>query len=753
MTINNQINLFRSRLTILFLPLLLISFGICLYPEKPAQLLTNPDQTLVVGSEKSKINVNDMAQQYRQLRQSALEPAGYLFRNWTSDVGIGPLKIQSNTFTPSKYMSIIVAGSTRTLHGLVKTYIECEKNGARIEIFNGSVNVNISEALVATPTNWCSEGAHLIFETSETDAYVGVGAVYEISPISYWKSSFIGKLPYFFTALFIFSFLMFTGAATAHRYGWHHDPLPIAFVSLGITSLVIFYLSTGLNGKLLWISPIVIASISIYLFCSAGTQARKITATRLLPYFKIWALISLVYFAILSLAYNGLGHWEPNYRFWPAAWSSDSELPWLFTEATRHGWGLRELFGGQWMPTDRPPLMAGSLLLVSDTFELLQSNNDGNYFRGNAYNVASITLNTLWAPAILWLLTKVTFFLNRNQFSNILLFLACIPFVLFNSVYGWPKAFGASFALIAFGLVWLSRTTPIQNSILILFPITCALSMLAHMSGTFFIAPLGILYLLWNFQRKNLSHIIVGGSIALLLLASWTLYKHIILPSSDPVTKFALTGSFGFGNDSSTWKMLVERYQTIDVWQWLEIKRIMFSQAFYPIDHMITSAPINSDYGASSIDRLRALDFMLLTVGNAGIVICSILALWVICSSVRNVTDNTIELIKPFIILLLASLLTWLMIVILFIAPSVLHHWPQAAIFGLALGGSVITQYCYPELFKCLLLVSITYTGTVWIIAPLQNALTIDVSAAMLLVGLLGFAFLYGKSSLFSFQE
>jgi hypothetical protein len=743
--------LVKGILAFLFLVLLSVSLGISLYPEEPARLLTDPGQTILEGSEKSKINVLDVIGQFRQLRKSESGPGGYFYRNWTAELGTTPLKIKSNVFTPAEYMSVIVTGSTRTANGLGNAYIECQKNGERLKIINGSVNANLAETVVSTPKKWCPEGARLILETSEKEAYVGVGGVYQISPVSYWKLSFIGQLSYYFATLLVFSFLMFAGAAAAFRYSWGRDPLPVAFASLGVAALAAFYLPTIMSWVWRPFSSIVVVLVCMVLFFVAGAQARKTAAAKLLPYFKVWTLISLACLAILCLAYNGLGHWEPNYRFWPASWSSDSELPWFFAEAIRNESKLRELFGGQWMPTDRPPLMTGALLLLSDTFAQLQINNDGNYLRGTAYNVASVALNTLWAPAILWLLSKLAAFLNRSQCAAILLFIACTPFVLFNSVYGWPKALGAAFALVAFGLVWQARATPAgkapENSVLVLFPIMGALSMLAHMSGALFIAPLGLLYLLWGLRRSNLKQILIGGGIAVALLASWSIYKYLVLPSTDPVTKYALAGSFGFGSKSSTWEMVGDLYRGMSMRQWLEMKKAMFAQAFYPIDHAITTLPLNSDYGASSIDRLRAWDFMLLSAGNSGILVCCAASAWWLLRGALRGGSTAVEHAKPFFALLLASTLTWLMIVILFVAPPVLHHWPQAAIFGLALGGSVITQYRFPQFFKAVLLLLLTYTGTVWIISPLQNALAIDMSAAILLVMLLGAAFIYREDS------
>jgi hypothetical protein len=736
---SNKLLIHINKKTILVFSLFLVFLCIGLYPEGDAVPLTNPDQAIVIGSAESRVPPL-LSIQSLQLRRSVIKSdAGYLYRNWTPSAGIGSLEVQSGSFKPSKYMSIIITGTDRTELGLISAYIECENNESRIDIFKGSVNTNFSEAIVATPVNWCSTKAHVKFKTLEASTYVGVGAVYEISFISYLKQSFIGKLIYYFVALAIFSFVMLSGASIMLRWGWHHDPLPLAFFSLGIFSLLIFYISNILNIKLRWMSFFIIAIIATMMLKFAGSDARKNAVENLRPYFKIWGIISFVYFALLNLTYNGLGHWEPNYRFWPATWSSDGELPWMFAEAVRQGWDLKGLFGGGgWVPTDRPPLMSGSLLLLSDSFHFLQKNNDGVYLRGPVYNVASVILNTLWAPAIWWLLVRFAHKLHKEQFALIITFVACIPFVIFNSMYGWPKAYGAAFALIAFGLVWECRPDglykPIKNSIM-LFPSLAVCSMLAHMSGAIFLAPLGFLYLIWSWQGKKLGPMIFGGIVAVCLLASWSIYKFLVLPSSDPVTKYALTGSFGFGDPSTLFQMISARYQNMNLSQWLELKKIMIEQVFIP-NNSVNDIPLNSDSGADVIDKLRAWDFMLLTKGNIGIVICAILGGGASIFSALSLLNKGRSPADFFSTILLFSIITWLLVVMLFIAPAILHHWPQAAVFGLALGGSVITLSIYPKIFKWILVATITYTTVVWIISPLQHALSIDIGSAITLVAL-----------------
>lgn len=725
---------------IVFWLLMLFAFALAMIPEQKTVLLTSSDGWSVSEHDSIRVYLRDFPAQFRQTRQSASNlHGGQVFRTWTPDRGIVPLDIESAPFQPSRFMSVAITGSNSTPEGLVQAYIQCEANGQRLEIFKGSVNVNVAEAIVATPRNWCPESARIKFKSTEQNTNVGVGDIFEIPFLSYLKSSFVGRLAYFMTSLAVFSFVMFAGASLATRIGWHHDPLPLALISMGGASLGMFYLASGMPDNWRWIAIAVVLVASAVAIRLAGPKARRQTAHQLMPYARIWAVASLVYFAIMSLAYNGLGHWEPNYRFWPAAWSSDNELPWMFAEAIRHGWDLKGLFGGGWLPTDRPPLMAGAHLLLSDVFGLLQANNDGDYLRGAAYNAAAVALNALWVPAVWWLLKTLGQGLDDRGRLAILVFIACIPFVLFNTVYGWPKAFGAAFALVAFGLAWQSRNlgTDVSNrSTILLFFALGAFSMLAHASTALFLAPLGLLFLFWNL-RKNTRIVFIGFGIALALLASWSMYKLALLPSADPVTKFALSGDYGFGHPEwPLWQMLADRYREMSFLQWLEIKRIMLLQVFLPVHHSVTQIGLNSDHGAGAIEQLRAWDFMLLSKGNVAIPFFAVTAVGVVLSAFVFRGSAVLESQRSFLVLAGVSVTAWLLVVFGFLAPAILHHLPQAGVLGLALGGAVVAYQRYPILFGLTLIVLMTYTGAVWIISPLQSALAIDIGAASTLAAL-----------------
>lgn len=738
-------------------------FVLAAYPEPSARLLTPAADWVVNGPASSKVPLPAFPEQYRQLRRSVVEtPDGQVFRTWTPDHGNVTLDITSGPFRPTRYMSVAITGGNRTHGGRIQTYIECEDSGQRLDIFRGGVNVGVVEAVVVTPPDWCAGNARLRFTTTEADAYVGVGSVFEISQLSWLKAGFLGLLPYFLTALAIFSLVMLAGAALAVRWGWKGDPLPAAFAALGLASLSVFYLASGVLAALYSANPAtiretlgiwggasiaIVALVILIAYLVAGRQSTVQAARLLAPGARVWGGAALAYFALLAMASNGVGHWEPNYRFWPATWSSDNELPWMFADAIRHGGSLAGLFGGGWMPTDRPPLMAGAHLLLADAFGWLQAGNDGLYLRGQAYNVAALTLNALWVPAAWWLLTTLARAIDARGRTLILLFVASLPFAIFNTIYGWPKAFGAAFALLSFGLAWQARDREPDAALratILLFFVLGVFSMLAHTSTALFLAPLGLFFLGWAL-RKNFRSVVLGFSVALALLVSWSLYKKLVLPSADPVTRYALTGDYGFGHPEwSLWQMLSNRYAELGFGGWVELKQIMLQQAFLPVHHAITQIGLNADHGAGALDRLRAWDFLLLSKGNVAVPLLALVALWVVVGAALAGRRDANRDIAPFLLLVGVSAIAWSLLVLGFIAPPVVHHWPQAALFGLALGGAVVVHQRYPGLFIVTLFALLTYSGVVWILSPLQSALAIDAAAAVVFTGIVVRAILSG---------
>jgi hypothetical protein len=720
------------------LPLIAALFALALWPEPPARLLTPQEGWVTSAPTDARTSLAGFAEKPRYVRKSAADSSeGIVFRTWSPSGGMQPMELESPPFRPAEFMSVIVAGKNRTVEGGIQAHLECKQTGQKREIYSGSVGTNIVEALVALPASWCSGDVTLKLSAAEPNVLAGIGSVYALSWLSYFKSSFLGKLPYFIVSFLIFSLVMFSGAAVAHRMGqgrW--EPVPVAFVSMGIAALTAFYLTSVMPSSLRWGGGLSVLVMAIGGIGCAGKPARQYALASLSPYLRMWGVVSLIYLAVLGLAVNGLGHWEPNYRFWPATWSSDNELPWLYAEAVRNGWNLKELIDGVWLPTDRPPLMAGAYLLITDIFRLLQSANDGAYLRGQVYNSAAVILNSLWVPAIWWGLRRLIPEMGGKGHLLVMIFIASLPMVLFNSIYGWPKYFGAAFALMAAVVVLEMQTNygKKQNgSVPLFFFLLSALSMLSHASTAFFLLPLGFLFLIWA-RGLRLRDVAFGMAIGMMLLASWSLYKFWVLPSSDILTKYALVGTVGiFQRDQPLFDLLKQHYASLSLLQWLEIKGTMLLQLFMPFHQQLDNLDLAFDAGTSMTDRLRAWDIFMLTKGNAGVLFLGSLAMFATLRARVAQRRNDLKKMLPFTWMLVLAVCSWLLLVATVFIPIIIHHTPQAALFSLALGGTVVTGWYYPRALMAVTIGTVVYTMTVWVIHPLASSVYLDWGAAVTL--------------------
>ena len=268
-------------------------------------------------------------------------------------------------------------------------------------------------------------------ESREPGVNVGIGTISEISELSAWKRSALGLLPYLGAALLVFALTGLLGATFARllRIG---IPAPLsATCAIGLAAMLVFFayaVGPEFDYGAAFVALLILATGGAMF---AMRDALRDTARELAPAAGVWVLGALAYFFLSGMAYNGLGHWEPAFRFSPAVWSSDNELPWAFAEGLRNDANLAQLFGGNWLPTDRPPLMAGMHLMLGDLFTLLQSSNDGAWLRGSTYNTAAIAASTLWLPVFFALLVTL-FKLDTRRALQATLIAACVPFFVFN---------------------------------------------------------------------------------------------------------------------------------------------------------------------------------------------------------------------------------------------------------------------------------------------------------------------------------
>ncbi len=721
--------------------LVAVGTTIALFPEPPARALTPLEGWQVTGEAGRVTGLAALPLQYKHLRRSVAEsPTGVVYRSWTPDRGVQPITVVSPPFRAPRYLSVTITGTTRTLTGANAAFLSCSAHARRLPIFEGSVNVGVDEALLALPKPWCSGDTRLHLQSADPAQNVGIGTAYEVSALSWWKSSFVGLVPYLVLALALPSAIAVAGTALALRWVPGLPIVPMAFSSIGGASLAMFYAYSFLSARWSWILLPLLGAALLAAGLVAGRERLRVAVAELTPYAIAWAVAAVAYFALLSAATNGLAHWNPNYRFWPAAWSSDNELPWLIAEAVRVDQPLQGLFGA-WKATDRPPLMAGTHLLVADLFAVMQGENDGSYLKGLAYNAAAVAYGAMWVPAALFLLVSAVG-VARAKATDVLITVGALPFAVFNTIYGWPKSFGAALSIAATAVAICAvgeRDAARIRMAAVLFGGLAGLSLLAHGSAAIFLAPVAA----WAFFRSVRTApraLAAGLTVAVLLLASWSVYRHVVLPTHDPVTRYALVADFGFERPNQPlWRAVVEKYGTFTLAQWLEVKVRMLLQPLLPVSAGGLHVWINRDFGQDGFGWLRARDAVLLSIGNAPILIAAAGALlWlrrrpVDAGEHGPAASDISERAGQLVVL---CLVTWLILAAVFLAPLILHVWPFAAVFVMACAGFGVLRAAVPRAFRWLFASVALYTTIVWIIAPLRSATAIDPLALGIALGL-----------------
>jgi hypothetical protein len=702
-------------------------FAVALWPEPPARILT-PPALWIKSSGIGEFIPAGPPPQFRQVRESVQHSRdAILYRNYRPETGLRPGAFASGPFRADGVLSVVVEGSADISLATVSTFISCSTSNRQIQVERGGVNVNVSEALVEIPRGWCTGDLRLMHTTTSAD-FGGVGSVSALAPISGLKQSFIGLLPYLTTSIVIFSLMGLAGALALRTL---IEPLPAAMAAIGAVFLTTFFIYALAPHALAQLSALFLSLPAVGIFFVAPRKERRRVVVALFPYAASWILVCLSAAALLALAYNGNGHWEPNYRFQPAQWSSDFELPWIFAEALRKNYDLRSLFGS-WQPTDRPPLMTGGHLLVSELFSAMQSGNDGDYLRGIAYNMSAIAMSALWAPAVLYFFVS-TLRVPWRRAVILMLFMAALPFFVFNTIYGWPKLLGGAFGVLATVAAlehWRREPQTSMIDAAVLFGAFAALSILAHASNGFFLLPVGIFIFFRRLWRAPKA-LAAGAGTGLIMMAPWTLYQRVVAPSDNPLLKYALAGDFGFGAPhKSVLDWVLDRYASLPLSEWTVIKAKLVISPFWPVRTGISDMLLPKLIHANLFDTLRQWDFYFLSGGNAVLLI----GLVALCfRPIRTADNDDSNTLLPAQLVGKLSCFSFLLIVLTFFPVLIIHVLPYALIVSAGAAGLAALSL-RPALFRAIASLTLAYVVVVWIGAPLVSALRIDWLAGLVLL-------------------
>lgn len=655
------------------------------------------------------------------VRQEVItDPAFRTWRSWSPTLGTTPGHLESKPFSLPPHLLLTFYGFANPEKGVDLNLI-CASNKSTMRVGQHDALVDWAERIVDIDPSWCPDGqGQLIADSDSTVRHVATATPFAIGQIDTLKTS-LPALVFIYTTIFTLLALPFLLACKISREkSW----LPIGctlLIGQGMTAFFAFWLSrtTGLivTGGLEF--------ILIFSCVAAWWQRRHIPLPgNFAPIMGGWFIGGLFFTLLLYSVDNGLGSWAANGRFWPAEWSTDNQLPFILAERLYRGGPIVGMFG-VWQVSDRPPLLAGLYLYVRELFALMPSAATPSSMAVIWYQLAGIVCNGLWLPIIAWGAERCG--MRKYRAQAVAALMAIAPFLLFNTIYAWPKMLGGALALLVIFLLiatWQeSRRLSVTETILC--GLLAAGALLAH-GGTIYGLVVLALWLLLTGQLPGWRALVAGGTVFLGAMLPWMLWQHFAEPPGNALIKFAFAGTFGFEDKAkSVTATIIDAYRTLGPDGWLQQKWQQIVLPFWPVNP--TFLCDRAQMGGCTADILnsaarRNADFIQ-PFGTLGAVqyLLPLLLLPILKHGWRN--DNITRLgFFSFLYGFATIQLTWLVT----LAPSLAHHQSYQALLAMLFGLICLLEKL-PRLWRqSIALLVMLYPLAIWIIPTTLDALQIN---------------------------
>ncbi len=653
-------------------------------------------------------------------------PQAQFFRSWNGPPVIGA-EVRSEPFSPPRILLVPFVGYPSERG--IRLELECDANGRRLQIATGDAHEDWSERFLMIPPGWCPGDAQLVAADDSPSQYIGVGTPFAAT---WWHllrhSAF--ALVFLHAVAFVLAALPLAAAALgARRFGVQPSfdwIVGIAVYGLvGYLAFFLFQLSRPVGYGL---------SIAAYAGCGWAAftwlRARATRDARWLDAVS-WRLavpytFSLAAVLLLEAVDTGAGAWNAAYRFAPALWSTDHLLPRIVAEGIFNRIPIAEILGGAWHVSDRPPLMSGMLLFAEPWLHLVTLPDAA---RTSSHYLPKF-MGIVMASGICLVLVDV---IRRSEAGKdrspahraaILLVGLATPFVLFNTIYTWPKLPGAVFAGAAV-LVLADARTPPDRRETALAGILFGLSLLSH-SGVVFgllAVPLAVRALSGSWRLAETG---IAGVVGAITWLPWMLWQRIVDPPGNALLKVALTGALYFDARESVGDVVRQRFAGVTLSSWVGAKwlavRTLWGRGEREgwLEERVWNA----------LARCRLEDFLYVVPSwrflGAGVVVAVILA------SRNRVAP------KPFrtMLLLLASgtagvaanvLVTW--------DHHIVHHQSYFSMLCLLMAGMLSLLLLPVRVSAVMVAAQAAYIEVVWIVEPFVNGGTVGYGTAIAAAG------------------
>ncbi len=633
--------------------------------------------------------------------------------SWSPKTGGTTGSVSTAPFTVPAVIAIPYVGFPNERPGN-EIVLRCESDGRELNIATLRTNNQWATVFLST-AGFCSGQARLVARVADKGFFIGIGTPYEVSSALYYAQTQFGPraLIVILSWALILAIWSSCGCLATRVYG-AVDPFAAGFVGVGAVGLVVFAAFTASPVLGRWMALGVAVSAILHLGVTLWrdpVRLRHLLASHRMA-FLLWLGVALTYAAFVSTADSGGGSWAINGLFSPLRWSSDNQLPFLLAEGLLDGTQLDRIVFGSWYATDRTPLLSALLLLPRTLFVGPFARYFGSTFIPIGYMMAGITILSSWVAVVVWLCRRLAI----KRLWIVLMMTMTSPFLLFNTVYIWPKILGASYVLVAFLLLCgLQSRTRKQSGDLVVVALCAVLAYLAHASNAFALVPLAA-YFARSIRRTGLALITAAGLAAFLIYLPWAYWQIVVQPGGNALLRYALAGEYGFDKRQiPVLASAVGMYSSLSVQGWLAAKLQAFeqlvsmSEAWRQTGESARFSPGAAFFGA---ERIRDFFIVARTFGIA--------ALGLVFIFMRRATPDllpgTRKYLRSALVIGLSGIV--LMIVATFV-DTIVHAQAFGSLLLILIAGACGMASARPKIAAALTMLGIAYTAVVWVAPPL----------------------------------
>lgn len=648
--------------------------------------------------------------------QILASPELRLWRSWSPTLGGTSGHIVSAPFNAHAYLAIPFLGLPGEVAGNT-IGLRCTTDDTMLPVANIRTNGQWSTAYLHVPKSFCRGPLQLEANAAGGRMIMGVGTPYKISAAAYYAAGTFPTRALAVTLTWAWFAALIAVCGIGSKLAFRRvDALSAGFTAMGVLGLIAFFIyhfspDAGTISTSIFAAFVPIAAAALYRF---RPEAARDFIRNDGPAFLLWLVVAWAYIAFISAIDNGGGSWAVNGAFSPLRWSSDNQLPFLFAEGMYDGTPREQIVWGQWLASDRPPLLSGLLLLVRypliDTLGSFVSRE----FVGTLYVLVSATLLTSWVLPTYRFGETV----QRGGGVWLTVLAALCPFFLFNSVYIWPKLLGASYGLFVLLQLSSAQAAP-RRSALILAGACAALSLLSHTSNAMIFPVMGLIFAR-TIVRQGAVTLLIAATVAVGVLAPWMAWQEYVQPDANALLRYALTNDFGLADRTRPiLPGIIKAYRSLGLGGWLSLKfNGLLVMLGLPSPASFRYEVANYGPGVGFIGNLRVWDFFSVIRG-LGVTLAGLLLLPITRPARALSAQAAICGIGGIAITAL-----------LFLPTPVTHQLPYAGVAALFLAAASMFLG-YPKLRVSILTLEAAYFLVVWIVHPLSIALRIDPSALL----------------------